>query len=279
MTKKTKAWSIAALICILAGVILFCSVMFSLEWDLSALSTYKYVDSTYTYNTAVNNINIMVSTADVELVVCNDEKVTVTCHEQEYKKHNVLLKDGELTITNQDKKWYQNFGISFETTKITIRLPEKVYESVFVKGSTGDVVAKNLSANNLGINISTGDITLENVNCEEKLSARVSTGKVMATDCVCFEFVSQGNTGDAVLENVIAKDCISILRSTGDVTLNFCDSDRLIFVGTDTGDIRGELLSKMNYIAHTDTGRIQVPESNLDGRCELTTNTGDIIFN
>ena len=57
-----------------------------------------------------------------------------------------------------------------------------------------------------------------------------------------------------------------------------CDAGELL-VHTDTGDVSGSLLSEKIFIVRTDTGKISVPASVSGGRCEITTDTGDIKIN
>ena len=47
-------------------------------------------------------------------------------------------------------------------------------------------------------------------------------------------------------------------------------------VSTDTGDVTGSLLSAKVFVVTTDTGTVQVPKSTAGGRCEISTDTGDI---
>jgi tRNA pseudouridine55 synthase len=47
-------------------------------------------------------------------------------------------------------------------------------------------------------------------------------------------------------------------------------------VKTDTGDVTGSLLTGKTFIPHSDTGKVVLPDSTLGGRCEITTDTGDI---
>ena len=59
------------------------------------------------------------------------------------------------------------------------------------------------------------------------------------------------------------------------VVLDGCDAAE-IFVKTDTGDVTGTLLSEKVFVTTTDTGKVEVPRSVSGGRCEITTDTGDI---
>ena len=47
---------------------------------------------------------------------------------------------------------------------------------------------------------------------------------------------------------------------------------------TNTGNITGTLVTDKVFLAHTDTGRIRVPTTTTGGRCELTTDTGNILL-
>ena len=64
---------------------------------------------------------------------------------------------------------------------------------------------------------------------------------------------------------------------TGDVTFERCGAKK-IRVKTDTGRVQGTLLGEMVFYAKTDTGKVRVPKSTTGGLCEITTDTGDIIF-
>jgi DUF4097 and DUF4098 domain-containing protein YvlB len=91
----------------------------------------------------------------------------------------------------------------------------------------------------------------------------------------CRNLKSDGATGDLSLDNVIAAEVFRIERSTGDVDFEGCDAAE-ITVTTDTGHIRGSLLSDKVFIAETDTGRVDVPHTTTGGKCQLTTDTGNI---
>ena len=47
-------------------------------------------------------------------------------------------------------------------------------------------------------------------------------------------------------------------------------------ISTDTGDVKGSLLTEKVFITRSDTGRIRVPETVTGGKCKITTDTGNI---
>jgi DUF4097 and DUF4098 domain-containing protein YvlB len=74
---------------------------------------------------------------------------------------------------------------------------------------------------------------------------------------------------------VIASGAFVIKRTTGDVTFEGCDAAELL-VATDTGDVEGTLLTEKIFFVETDTGRREYPKTTTGGKCEITTDTGDI---
>lgn len=144
-----------------------------------------------------------------------------------------------------------------------------------IRTSTGQIHTQNLSAGELDLTASTGNVTVSGVSCEGDVRVHVTTGKVNLTDLACKNVITTGNTGDIFMKNVLASETFSIERSTGDVAFDACDAAE-IFVTTDTGDVSGTLLSDKVFLTRTDTGDVDVPKTITGGRCEITTDTGDI---
>lgn len=316
MTKRTKGWLIVAISLVLIGCILFVGVMTMLKWDFRKLSTVKYETNMHKVTRAFTNVSVVTdSAADITFAPSTDDAVSVVCYEQKNLKHTVEVEDNTLTIRVDDsRKWYHYIGIGFDTSKITVYLPKGVYGDLTVKtgtgdvkipqdfsfasakvtvrtgdvtmdasvegkmaikASTGDIRLKNLSAGGLDLTVSTGHITASAITCSGDVTVKTSTGDTTLTDVTCRNLSSEGSTGDLNLNHVIASETFALERDTGDVRFDGCDAASLTVV-TDTGDILGTLLTDKVFIAHADTGSVEVPETVSGGKCKLTTDTGDI---
>ena len=294
---------------------MFAAVMSEYKWDFSKLSTGKYETNTYEISEEFSNLSMNTDTADIIFALSDDGKCRVECYEEEKAKHSVAVQENTLVMKMIDEKsWYDYIGINFGSPKITVYLPKAEYTSLFINGSTGDIeipknfkfegvdislstgdvnffasaskliiiktstgniCVENTSAGTLDLSASTGRITVSNVICGGDANINVSTGRTNLNNIECKNLTSSGDTGNISLNNVIAAEKFSIKRNTGDVRFDGSDAAEIL-VETDTGDVTGTFLSEKTFFVETDTGSVDVPESITGGRCEITTNTGDI---
>ena len=315
MNRRASIWLITGFSLVLIGAIIFGGAMTVAGWNFSKLSTEEYETNTYIVQENFTNISIVANTADISLVLSENEKTSVVCYENIKVKHNVSAKDGTLFVEFKDEQhWYDYIGFYSTTPKITVYLPKGEYGSLTVKSNTGDIdveenfvfesmditlstgnvksfasvsqavkirtstgkiYLENLSAESLDLSASTGNITITNANCSGDVRISVTTGQSNITNLKCYNIISTGNTGDLYLENVMATGRFEIKRSTGKVIFEDCDAAE-IFIKTSTGKVKGSLLSEKIFIIETNTGRVDVPKTLTGGRCEISTDTGNI---
>ena len=317
MKKQTKIWLIAATLLIVLGLMLFVAVMTANHWDFSKINMVNYQTNTYIIDKEFHNIEIKTDTADIFFVLSEDGLCKVVCHEKETTLYDVSVQDETLIVkVTTSKDWFQ-FGISSESPKITVYLPENEYSSLLIrentgdieipkefqfqnidittstgdirnyasasedikiKTDTGDILTENISAKNLTLSVSTGQINVASIICKEVIEINVSTGKSQLSDASCKNLISKGSSGDVFLSNLLASEKFFIERNTGDVNFNDCDANE-IYIKTSTGDVQGTFLSDKSFDATTDTGKVSVPKGTDGGKCEIVTDTGDITIN
>ena len=315
MSKAAKVWLIVAASLVLLGVLLVGGVMMFLIFDFGRFITSECQTNTHEISEEFNSISVNTSTADIAFLVSEDGGRRVVCYEQENLKHSVEVKDGTLFVSLVDtRKWYEHISIYSEDTMVTVYLPKADYaalnvrsstgdveipaglefESIYItastadvkcyasaagavkiKTSTGDIFAEGISAGSLDLSVTTGKVKIAAVTCLGDLKLESETGDIELRDISCKNVISEGDTSDISLLNVIAEERFSIETETGDVKFERCDASE-IFIETDTGDVTGSFCSDKIFFAQSDTGRIDVPRTTGGGRCEITTDTGDI---
>ena len=317
MRKATKVGLVTATSFVLIGCILFVGVMTVLKWDFTKLQTVKFETNEYTVKEVYQNLSIVTDTADIAILPSQNVTHRVVCYEQQKVKHAVSVEDGTLKIEVQDtRKWYEYIGIVCETPTITVHIPAGEYgalsitsgtgnieiskdftfqcvdvaestgnvavrasalDEMRIRTTTGNICLENASVGSLDLSVTTGKIAVSHVTCKRDANVAVSTGKTSVTDMQCQNLISSGSTGSISLNAVIAAETFTIQRSTGNVHFEGADAAE-IFVQTDTGDVEGNLLTDKIFLVETDTGRVDVPKSVTGGKCEIHTDTGNIIL-
>lgn len=292
-----KMWMIIfAAALIVVGLIMVVAVLGVNQWDWNCLSTREFETNSHNITQPFYDISVNTDTADITFLPSEDDTCRVVCYEAEKQKHSVRVQNGTLLIDIEDNRaWYDYIGISIDSTKISVYLPETVYGSLSVKGSaggikitdsfsfchmdlsmsTGKILLEHFSAQSIDAKVSTGEVTIRSVACDETLSLRVTTGDTVLKEVSCHSLISDGSTGDITLSKVIAFDRFKIERTTGDVYLQSSDASE-IAITTTTGDVKGTLQTQKIFYAQTSTGRVEVPHCLTGGRCEIKTTTGNI---
>lgn len=308
-------WIIAGAAAFAAGAVLCTASMAAMSFDLRKLNTSELEENTYNVTDSFTDISIAASTEDISFASSNDGRCRVVCIEESDQPHDVRVENGTLTISRRNtSKIHLGFNFYSEAPSVTVYLPEKDFGRLTVDTDTGDVsipqsftfesldaeldtgdiscfadikgmadintdtgniTVKDISAKEMKLASHTGDIKLYDLAVNETLNITENTGDVKMNDVTCADLTSDGDTGDLDMTKVIASGKFSLRRSTGDVKFSGCDAEE-IFITTDTGDVDGTLLSDKVVIAATDTGNLDVPKTISGGRCEITTNTGDV---
>ena len=271
--------------------------LFASGFDLSKLGAAGYETNTYTAEGAFRDIEIRVDTDDVTLKLSDDGKLRVVCVEPEKEKHTVSVENGTMKIaaSADQRKWYERIGVFTSSPSVTVYLPETAYEALVIDSDTGDVTVPDvfsfesaaittdtgdveigaIRTGALTVKVSTGHVRVGSLDCSGNVSVTVSTGKAELTGVRCKNLISRGDTGSITLKNVVAEGRMYIERDTGDVRFDKSDAAE-ITVKTDTGDVTGSLRTEKVFITRSDTGSVRVPDTVIGGRCEITTDTGDI---
>lgn len=295
MKTAKKVWIIVAICLVVTGAIISVLSLMTLNFDFSNLSSERLVSNEYNITDNFSNIKIDVDTSDVELVRSQAQECMVVAIDTEKVKHNVSVENGTLYISVEDnRKWYDHIGIFWGKKSLTIHLPKEYYDSLDIEADTSDItVPKDFTFNTASVETDTGDIGfsanmsgLLDISTDtgdigfgaikaQDITLESDTGDVTFNSVECENVIIENNTGDVRFNSTIATGKISVTTSTGDVIFDYSDADE-IFINTSTGDVSGRLLSEKVFICDSNTGKTDVPDSETGGRCEITTNTGDI---
>lgn len=272
MKRKQRFFKLSAIVgCILLGAgILLCGAGFvgmGCNWNAFtyprggepvAVSSFVEAD-------AVDSIEIHASMGDVKIErasAANPEDVEVVLAKNVYQ---VVVQHGLLLVMPQDSytatgqggwNWYQllNFPSNGDWD-VTIRVPEKLLDSVFVETSMGDVDLSDLEAGSVTVQGETGHVNLDNVSASESMTVTQSMGRVTLENC-------QGGT--LLLENDMGDMELSSGRFTeGQITASSGS------VGVADSDFTA-------LTVDNDMGNVNLTSTQVSGAASCTVNMGNI---
>ena len=310
-----KGWMIAAAVLCVTGLVFAAVGLGQLNFDFTRLTVDQLRDGEYTASPSVTRLEIHVDTCDVTLLPTADEHCTVKYRSTDKCPLVVTEKEGTLSVRMENhRKWYDYIRFFSLPTTVTVYLPEATYEALTVRtdtgavtvpqdltfgraevhtstgsiqwrasvteelhltADTGHITVEGASAGQMTLKASTGHVRVTEGTVAGDISARTSTGRVELTSLSCNKLEVTTSTGHIRLTDLRAAGALTAEASTGDITLLRADAASLT-ITTDTGDVTGSLLSEKIVFAQSDTGRVNVPRSTVGGRCEVTTDTGNI---
>ena len=276
-----KLWIYIALAMLGAGIGLFVTLCFMVDFDYSRFNNMKLVTNTYEITEEFHSLSIDTITADVDIRPAEDGKCRIICHELEKILHNVQVKDGKLEISAKDeRKWTDHlFFFGSESPKVTVYLPECDFEEFKVDNTTGNItLIGSWNLQTMSLKTTTGDIAVSGTDCTQKVFVSVTTGCISTNDLNCGQLTIDGSTGEVKMTDVMANGDIQVRVTTGEIRLDRCDAAALDLKAT-TGDICATLLTEKQISAHSTTGEVDIPQSTAGGKCVINTTTGDIRVN
>ncbi len=250
---------IIAVVLIVLGIALFVGVMSVNDWDFSRIGESQFVTKSYDIEENFDSVFIDGSTEDIVFLPATDGKCRVECVESIKRAHTVAV-DGRVLkiVENDNSSWLDSVILSFKKSKITIYLPAGVYEKLGVDLSTGDVtVPSGYEFSSAEIKMSTGDVGFE-ASVAGELKIALSTGDITLDGCDVGSLDLKTSTGDIDLKTVA------------------CSGDAKIVVTTGEVDISG--MTCKNLISEGSTGDVTLTDVIVNEKMSVTRSTGDVTF-
>lgn len=220
----------------------------------------------YTYQNmdmeAFDEIYINVRNCPVQIYPSTDGKYGVDVKLETADSEKVILEvvDGRLEISTPDGLQFHfldwNFDF-FETNyHVSVYLPKKVCDSIYVSTSNGSVVIEG---------VDTGD---------GKLSVNTSNGAVTLTDVYAAELKADTSNASVIMENVRA-DSIVADTSNGRVSFDTVEAEE-IHIDTSNGGINFNTVYGKEAVLDTTNGSVVLDTVHFSEKLEVDTSNSSI---
>lgn len=216
-------------------------------------------------------ISVQTYSADMEIIPNSGDKVSVSVSGEIRKK---LKEQYRLNVNeNGDKleilylREDYNLGISFGSDKnvdLTVSLPEKVYSELMLSSVSGDIVAKGINAENLEIESSSGDVTVQDSQFEGNATIQSISGDVLLAQNEIDEFKIESSSGKVDLDDVTSRDG-QIQTVSGKVMVTMQKAMNDLRIKSTSGDIDTSFEKAPESLTVNYKGTSGKPDIHLDG--------------
>ncbi|MGE5701825.1 MAG: DUF4097 family beta strand repeat-containing protein [Clostridia bacterium] len=199
----------------------------------------------------VKGLAISTDTTDISVVSGEGKEVIVRLTGQiSGSRKNGLRFETGLTPEQQvtvDLEHQVQFGFNMgmsSSLDLQIVVPPKLYEELKITTSTGDIELKNVQANTMHVETSTGTVNVFASKGKE-MEITTSTGDVEVTDSQA-AYNIQSDTGDITLKQKLEQN-VTINTSTGDVVCKLTRVPEAFRVDAEssTGDVDTEMVVQL----------------------------------
>lgn len=298
MKRNKKMWIIIATICIVTGCVIACAAAASVGFRFTQFNTAKFEKTTYTITDSFESINVKAVESDIIFLPSDGDTCEVVCEENEKIVHSVSVKNNTLEISRKDlRKWYEHIDVFFGISdfEMQIYLPRGEYEKLRAVSVSGDIVVTDsftfreaeleTTSGNISFESGTGDTWYGKTVSGDisgknftggSVEIKTTSGEIELENSVIDSLHMTTTSGDISLKETVTDADIFIKSTSGEVSLESCDGSE-ITIKTISGDVEGSLRSVKNFITHTTSGDVYVPDSDSSAStCEITTTSGDI---
>lgn len=191
-----------------------------------SLDTYNVSDQAVINNKEISEIEMNLSSTDLTLHPTTDEEITVEFSGKISKKLknkitlDVKEKGNKLTIGLKGEDQIKlNIGVLIVDTNCDVYLPTRLYESLKIDNSSGDIELKDLKVRQLSLETSSGEMTIHNLESSDNLF-QTSSGEINLTN-VKGDITAEASSGDIFIHNEDSFGDIKADTSSGDISVEF----------------------------------------------------------
>ena len=262
----------------LAVIVLACFAFASLLFYQIDIKDYKdnknqhEINEEKTFETEeIKNINIDSSSADINIIEYDDNKVKVHIYGHFYKKYKddnnepvIELNNGQLDIMQSRKSSIMSLGINFNIGELfndnemqmDVYVPKGYKDDINIESSSGNIKTDNLELKKLDIDTFSGKIELKDVTAD-KVSLETSSGDISAGNIKSDDIKINTFSGNNNYKSIDAQK-VYFESSSGDISL---------------GSVNAEVIEGDTFSGHINAKEVK----SKDGK--FTTSSGNIIIN
>ena len=194
---KIVIWSV--ILIILCSILIF----FLTNGSSSFINLFARKEGKIVYDRTVqeeiNNISVNWKSGDLNIYKSEDDNIRIVQKSAYDLKEDQLIQisiDNNTLTLKEGKSSFGFFIFGFGTrpSDVDVYLPEKEYDSISLKLTSGDITGNNVDSKNLDCNVTSGTVDISNIN-SDNVSFKLTSGDIKNNNIVCNKLTAHTTSG------------------------------------------------------------------------------------
>lgn len=238
----------------------------------NAFGKEDYNEEKVIHNDQIENIQIETDSTDIIFIPTTGEKITLQLKGKLSKKIKNVYKleveerENELNVI-VDRKNKFTFGNMVDSIKLYVEVPQKLYETISLKTTSGDMKVEEIKGKEISLKANSGEINIQDGTAENSLNIKATSGDITMTDIQGKTLNIKANSGGIIAKNQAAIDS-EFTTTSGDIELENITGNIEVTSSSGSSKIENEEVSG-DIVAHATSGDVMVTYSKKPASLEV----------
>ena len=264
--------TLAAVLLLLGAILLGVTACTGAGGDGSRAENYE--KKSYEITDEIHDITISDITADVSVLPYDGDVVRIETYGHKKMIRAIDASDGNLSISVKDERDWWDFISLGQLSYVKVYLPDRVYGSLDISITTGDVNIGEFKLDSITVEATTGDVT-NRADSLSDITLTTTTGDVQNYGSAAGALRITATTGDVKVDNA-SVGSTTVDSGSGGVLISSLASSGDLGISVTTGDIYLSAVSCGGLGVDGGTGFIQLSKVVAFGDISVDNTTGDV---
>jgi lia operon protein LiaG len=246
-----------------------------------SFDTYDIGDKVVVDNKDISHIEIDLSSTDLSILPTTEDEIFVELKGKVSKKLkqnlDLIVQDSGQTLRiglAGEDQIKLNIGVLIVDTSVEVYLPQKVYESIKIHSSSGDINVQNIKVKESMMEASSGDILINNLASPETHFITSSGGIELLN--VIGDIKAEASSGDIIIEHLEVNGDIDAKTSSGDITVEYAEAPTSLSIDFSGSSGEGEIMLEGIQYEKKSENTIRGTIGSGEFRVQAETSSGDL---
>ncbi|WP_335873062.1 DUF4097 family beta strand repeat-containing protein [Bacillus sp. 2205SS5-2] len=208
--------------------------------DIFSLNVVPIKEDASVEGKQIRNISVQGSSMDVNVLPSDKDNIDIKLRgevSERVKDHfNLQVKQVNdfLSVEMERKKFSAPFGVIVVRLTLDLFIPKKIYESLLVKTSSGEIELHLVKSKNIELKTSSGDIRVKDIEETEAIKLSASSGDMILTGGQARFTQLETSSGDIIMRKFGGSQ---LEASSSSGKIDICGYQGNLHVESSSGDI------------------------------------------